>query len=436
MDTHSTDIPELSPTDRIYGLSLLWKEVSYNFAFFDQVPDLDWDQAYREYIPRVLAAESLYHYYRELQRLCALLRDGHTSVHFPPAVQRTVGSPTVRLRAVQRRAIVVNVAQELAPQCPVGSEVVQVHGMAVSEYLAREVFPYISSSTEHILWEWGIRDLLDGPVGTEVSITVRTPEGQHREMTLVRQPRDVEVEWAVPRQRKELEPLEFRWLAPGLAYVALNTFMDERVVQAFQAILPELCESRGVVLDLRRNTGGNSSLAIAIARHLVPGPFLTSKWRTRCHVAAYKAYGQHADQVPELEAFRSYHQGKVWHSEEAERIEPAPEPRVRAPLAILIGHHTASAAEDFLVCLDSVDRGIRVGQRTFGSTGQPLLIHLPGGGMARVCTKRDTFPDGRDFVGYGIEPHVPVEPSVGDVLSGRDPVLERGVQVVQERMGG
>ena len=29
--------------DKLFGLSKLWMEASYNFAFFHQVPDLNWD---------------------------------------------------------------------------------------------------------------------------------------------------------------------------------------------------------------------------------------------------------------------------------------------------------------------------------------------------------------------------------------------------------
>jgi hypothetical protein len=43
---------KLSVAEKVYGLSLFWKEVSYNFAYFDQVPDLDWDSAYQEFIPQ------------------------------------------------------------------------------------------------------------------------------------------------------------------------------------------------------------------------------------------------------------------------------------------------------------------------------------------------------------------------------------------------
>ena len=41
--------------DKIGILSELWSDAKYNFVYFDQVPDLDWDAAYRESITRVLA---------------------------------------------------------------------------------------------------------------------------------------------------------------------------------------------------------------------------------------------------------------------------------------------------------------------------------------------------------------------------------------------
>ena len=77
-----------------------------------------------------------------------------------------------------------------------------------------------------------------------------------------------------------------------------------------------------------------------------------------------------------------------------------------------------------------------MGERTFGSTGQPLFIDLPAGGKGRICTKRDTYPDGRDFVGYGIAPDVMIEPSVEDFLARGDVVLEKGIEVLLEKLSG
>jgi C-terminal processing protease CtpA/Prc len=76
-------------------------------------------------------------------------------------------------------------------------------------------------------------------------------------------------------------------------------------------------------------------------------------------------------------------------------------------------------------------RGKIVGEASGGSTGQPLFFELPGGGNARVCTKRDTYPDGTEWVGNGIAPDILVRPTVADIRAGRDTVLERALELLK-----
>ena len=108
--------------------------------------------------------------------------------------------------------------------------------------------------------------------------------------------------------------------------------------------------------------------------------------------------------------------------------------RIVVPTALLTGHQTASAAEDFLIYADNQKHMTRIGEHSFGSTGQPYLFDLPGGGGARVCTKKDTYPDGREFVGVGIIPHIEVKRTVADYLNGKDPVLERAQEHLKRAM--
>ena len=449
-DEASSTPTELSAADRLYGLSRFWQEVNYNFAFFDQVPELDWDQAYREYIPKVLAAASTAEYYRLLQRFCALLEDGHTNIYPPDHVKALYDRPRVRLRAVQDRAVVVDVGASLADDLPRGSEILAVDGIATAAYLQDEVFPYLSSSTDYILRDKGVERLLDGPVGSTVEVEIRTPEDRTGTLSLVRDSRANKEEWAHTKAR-QWQRLEFRWLEGGIAYVSLNSFGEEDIVADFASHLPELENSRGLIIDIRRNGGGNSGNADAIVKHLTDEPFSGGMWKTREHRAVDKAWGaMYAGLSPEeLEGERegmsagsrkwfdravSTYNGTFWHEAPPRLIEPGEGDKIQVPIAVLIDHRTGSAAEDFLIDLDSVQRAVFVGRRTFGSTGQPLLLDLPGGGSARVCTKWNTYPDGREFVGYGISPHVYVELTVEDIISERDAALEKGIEVLRGQM--
>ena len=79
-------------------------------------------------------------------------------------------------------------------------------------------------------------------------------------------------------------------------------------------------------------------------------------------------------------------------------------------------------------------RGLIIGEPTGGSTGQPLIVSLPGGGGAVICSKRDKFPDGTDFVGRGIQPDKIVPPTISDFRARRDTVLEAALQEMRSKL--
>jgi C-terminal processing protease CtpA/Prc len=115
-------------------------------------------------------------------------------------------------------------------------------------------------------------------------------------------------------------------------------------------------------------------------------------------------------------------------------VAPAEGRRLIVPTVVLQEHATFSAAEDFLIAIEKIPQITTVGRPSGGSTGQPLGIDLPGGGRANICTKRDTYPDGRDFVGIGIAPDIFVEARVEDVQKSRDPALDRALELLRSQL--
>jgi C-terminal processing protease CtpA/Prc len=428
----------LTDAEKLYGLSLIWKEADYNFAFFDQVPKLDWDRAYRDLIPQVLVTENTLDYYRVLQRFVALLEDGHSRIYFPDSIaeRQPFDVPWIAVREVQHRPVVVNVEVRLADRLPIGSEITHVEGVPVSEYLEQRVFPYVASAEGHARWRLAIRGnafrgygLLVGPANTPVRLTIHAPDGDERELTVIRDRRNRESEWVRPPSTRGL--LEFRWLQDSIAYVGLNSFNDDALIAKFDSVMPELSRANGVVLDIRRNGGGRDAVVHAILSRLTQDTLVGPAWRTRVHNAAYKAWGRFADDTDWAEEYRDYYAGAVWHESAPDTLVPDSSAKVTAPVVVLIGERTESAAENFLVYLDSDDRFTFVGQPTVGSTGQPLFLDLPGGGRAWIVTKRNSYPDGRDYVGVGVQPDVYVEPTVDDYRAGRDAILDSAVRFLR-----
>jgi carboxyl-terminal processing protease len=427
---------QLTSADKIYGLSLIWREAFYNFAFFERLPNLNWNQTFREYLPLVAAAEELYSYYRVLASFTARLQDGHTGIFFPKTVlDQNVVFPAAALQEVAGHAVVIAVDRSLQERLPLGSRLIAVDGMPVDERLNSEVIPYVFASSDTVRRHLAIRGwrifgygLLAGVRNSTAVLTVHTPDGAQREVEVLRDLSTHPIDW-VGRQNINApsELLEFKWIREGIAYLTLNSFGDEKIVRLFEAIKPKLMSARGVIIDLRQNSGGSTGIGAAILDHFSEHDLIDSLSRTRRSTATERAWGQFGGE-------HSLHWGgDTWVEIKSERIPVSQQPKILAPTAVLTSRSTVSAAEDFLVLAEPIPHFTRIGEPTCGTTGQPLAFDLPGGGVGFVVTKHDTYPDGREFVGPGIQPDILVNPAVDDIANGVDTVLEKALQWVKER---
>jgi C-terminal processing protease CtpA/Prc len=290
-----------------------------------------------------------------------------------------------------------------------GQQVTHWDGRPIDELLDAEIRPHVCASTPQGNDLRAAQRLMAGAVGSRVTLRLASADGQARDVTLRR------ARYPVPSRRNA--SFEVRELAGGVVYVNLPSFDNEEIVKQFENELPRIKKARALILDVRSNGGGNSRHGWSIVSHLVDKATLTTAWRTRIYRPAHRAWGQ----------------AETWHLGKPDSIRPAKDPFL-GPVAVLIGPATFSAAEDFVAVLHAKKRATLVGCPTGGSTGQPLSVPLPGGGGARVCCKRDTYPDGREFVGVGIQPDVVVDPLRQP--EHEDPELARALEVVRAAADG
>lgn len=409
----------LSDDEKVAGLSKFWSEVKYNFANFDLVPDLDWDALYLAYLPKVRQTKSTAEYYRVLTELCARLKDGHTNVNAPAELsEEFYAYPDVRTRLIEDKVLVVYVSDEKLQQEGVrpGVEVVEVNGRPVKQYAAERVMPYQSASTKQDLdvrtYEYS---LLTGSAKEPLEVVFQDEKGRVFRKTLPRMSYRAREEMAkqTPSPTPAPSPTGPRYMRyevrPGnIGYVLLSSFENQKIVEEFEAVYAEIAKTDALVIDIRGNGGGSSSVGYGILSYLTDKPFKTSAWKTREYRPSFRAWGR-----PE-----------GWHVAPPGEWRPKGDRLYSKPVVLLTGPRTFSAAEDFAVAFDFMKRGKIIGEPTGGSTGQPLFFDLPGGGSARVCTKRDTYPDGKEFVGVGVQPHIAAHRTVADLRAGRDTVLE------------
>jgi carboxyl-terminal processing protease len=180
----------------------------------------------------------------------------------------------------------------------------------------------------------------------------------------------------------------------GGSHVHFPTFFDSRVVEQVLEALDQAGPD-GVVIDLRRNGGGlNHELERLLDRVLKHDSYVGTK---------HSASG--------LKDWRTARHGRTYSG----------------PVVVLIGPATASAAEIFAAAIQDNARGRLVGRMTNGSALEAILLPLPDGGEVRVPVSDFVRASGRRIEGEGVEPDVRVVPSLEEIRSGRDPVIERAV---------
>lgn len=361
------------------------------------------------------AAPDTYAYYRELQAFISRLQDGHStlvlrSTSIRDRFQARAGLSTAY---VEGRVFVRDVFDPALRAAGIrsGWELLTIDGEPVSAYAERELRPYTSASTPQDLHsQMYERSLLQGALEKPLNIGFSDPRGKEHVVKVGRMPSK-----EYTATRKEPPPFEWKLLPGNVAQVTLRSFSDNTAADQFEAAFDQISRADAIIFDLRDNGGGNSNVGYRILSLLTDRPFQTSAWRT-------------PDYKPVLRAWsispRDFNAGAGEWPHDGKR-------HYGKPVLVLTSARTYSAAEDFVVAFDAMHRGRIVGEPTGGSTGSPMMFNLPGGVVALICSKRDTYPDGKEFVGVGVMPQVQVRPNVADYRAGRDTVLEAAVRLAK-----
>ncbi|WP_255076119.1 S41 family peptidase [Lacihabitans sp. CCS-44] len=402
----------ISDAEKLAGLSKFWSEAKYNFAYFENLPDLDWDKLYLEYIPLIQNTKNTLEYYQVMQKFCAELKDSHTNVWSTSDSLRSLTNfaPPIRTTLVEGKVLITSVLSDSLQKSgiKVGMEVVSIDKIPVKEY-AQKLMPYQSSSTEQDLrLRTFTYSLLRGNREQTVELELKGIDGKISTRKLPRKGYGV---------LKKTESVEFKILPNNVAYLAINEFETSKSREKFMSIFDSLSNTTALILDIRRNGGGSTD--VSILKCLTDKPIKQGQHFVRKYVPTYRAWGSE--------------EGIVWQQEPVSDWSPNGKKLYTKPVVLLISSQTFSAAEDFAVIFDSMKRGKMIGEVTGGSTGQPLPFSLPGGLMGRVCTKRDLYPDGKVFVGVGIKPDIEIKPTIVDIQKGRDTVLEGALEYLKQQ---
>jgi len=215
-----------------------------------------------------------------------------------------------------------------------------------------------------------VNNILRGFPGTEVELTIRRP-GKDKDFNLTLERSEVEVP-NVPY---------YGMLDNGIGYIALTTFTREagkNVSNALRTLKSEHPELKGVVFDLRGNGGGLLTEAVNVSNAFIPRGevVVTTKGKVKEWDRSFSTMGEPVD--------------------------------TDLPLAVLINKRSASASEIVSGVMQDYDRGLLIGQRSYGKGLVQNTRDIGYNSKLKLTTAKYYIPSGRCIQSVEYEDGEPV----------------------------
>lgn len=210
-------------------------------------------------------------------------------------------------------------------------------------------------------WTTGMAaDSIRGPVGTDVLVKIK------------RAGFDEPIGFNITRAQVHVPAVHYGVLESNVGYILLDR-VARNAAQEMNSALAELADTRGLVIDLRRNPGGFLDESLMLADlFLEPGSTLAST----------------VQRVPD---------GSTYETETDSFEDRWPQLVPDLPIVVLVDRFTASGAEILAGALQDYDRALVLGERSFGKGVVQTVIPLPYSRRLRFTTGSWHTPLGRSL---------------------------------------
>jgi carboxyl-terminal processing protease len=208
------------------------------------------------------------------------------------------------------------------------------------------------------------------------------------------------------------DTLTGKLLDSGVGYIRITGF-DPQLSRDIRSVFDAVKDAKGLVVDLRGNTGGSLNLTLSLMNQLVKGSIPVGRRITRSGKPPALLMGLLSLGRLEME------------------LEGVKNPFL-GPVVVLVDGDSASGSEMFAGGLQSIDRALIVGETTCGCLlGYMGYANVPGGGGLAYSELDFALVRGPRIEGFGVQPDHRVTLTRQDLIDGTDRVLERGVALLK-----
>ena len=388
----------LTPKDRREVFEKVWKEI-HDHYYDPSFNGVDWNEVHGRYMPLVQATTKDQEFYALMSQMTSELHDAHTRFSSPEQWKNfrrqqgvTVGFTVDDLDG---RTVITNVipgTEAARAGIEPGMVVLRIDGTAIEERISEIQKRRLPSSSERATRWFVYNRLLAGPVDAPLKVELRRADGSEFGVSVRRQ------------IYSEAPEVHTHVLPSGNVYIRFDGFQHP-ITKEFRDALQRFHNAPGLIVDLRRNGGGDLAVLLPIAGYFFGKKTLFAKDSTRTgkplssYVGLFKLPLQ------------------LYVGRPGEQI-------YSGPVVILVNSHSASSSEVFAAGMQDTMRAKVIGSQSCGCVlgiAKPRV--MKGGGVLEMSEVLWFSPKGRKLEGTGIIPDEFVTPTMFDLQRGRDAVL-------------
>jgi len=213
-------------------------------------------------------------------------------------------------------------------------------------------------------------ELMRGPVGTDIEITVRR-RGEKKALTFI-----------ITRDIIEVASVKSEIIDDKTGYLRLTSFNENSGDQIKDKIqeFKKNGKVENYILDLRNNPGGLLSQAIKITDFFLDnGEIVSTKSKRK-------------------------YENRKWFAKKGDILKAT-------TLVVLINYGSASASEIVAGALQDHKRAILVGESTYGKGSVQSIIPLKNNGAIRLTVSKYYLPSGKSISDVGVTPDIEIDES-------------------------
>ncbi len=395
--------PYPSVEARILSAIKLWGAIRYFFAYKDLMDD-DWDDILPTYLPKLIAASDALIYNLVLSDLLTHLTDTNAAPH-SQTLDAYFGEATVglQIRLLEKYPIVTDVLDPDAKAAGVapGDVLKRIAGVSTTDVFNRLV-QYVPASTPQRSGYDTIRQVANGPEGSEVELLIEDVKGESHAVKL--------------KRRKSWNPMQpteaaVRVLPGNIGYIDLERISYSDAESAFQQVKA----TKAIIFDLR---AAAAPAAQHIAAHLVSqanvaAAFVTTPIALRPDIPSNGTVSQSASTF------------------EVRAVPNPQSPHYSGKTIALIDERTIGEAEYAGLSFEAANQTAFYGEPSAGACCGTVALTLPGNVTVTYSTQDIRHANAGKLQRLGIQPNVVVPTTAKGLRVGKDEVLDAALAALQ-----